>query len=639
MRSVYQRANLFKMKKNKSCLLAIILLLSSCNYLEVVPDNVATINSAFTMRSSAEKFLFTCYSYLPKEGHYGLNPATLIADELWSIEDSWHSMLINRGFQNIVDPYHSYWSGVAGDPNLFMAIRDCNIFLDNIDNVLELTPEENARWKAEVKFLKAYYHFYLIRMYGPIPIIRENMPISEGVQEVQISREPVETGINYVVELLNEAIEDLPEVIDASATEAGRITSLIAQSVKAQVLILAASPMYNGNTDLANFVGPNGEQYFSQSYDKEKWRVATDALKLAIDRAHATGRKLYYYKDNDPNAAIVSEETNLKMNFRNAYTQKWNSEIIWGNTLSLVASQAAAQARLDGNTVGLASTRSNLAVTLKMTEMYYSKNGVPINEDKTYDYGGRFAISTGDAAHKYYIREGYSTANMHFNREPRFYASLGFDGAIWYGQGKKNETDLWYVAAKAGQFSGLVQSGFNNVTGIWPKKLVNPENVYSSTTSYTIVNYPNPNIRLTDLYLLYAEALNEYYGPTPEVYEYVDLVRRRSGLESVSSSWANHSVNPDKPTTQDGLRSIIQQERAIELAFEGKRFWDLQRWKKGVSELNYSVQGWNVSQREASDFFTPITLFERKFNQRDYFWPIRELDLVVNKNLVQNPGW
>lgn len=627
------------MKKNRSYLLAMLLLLGSCNYLEVVPDNVATINSAFTMRSSAEKFLFTCYSYLPQEGHYGLNPATLIADELWSMEDTWHSMLINKGFQNVVTPYHSYWSGVEGAPNLFMAIRDCNIFLENIDNVLELSAEENARWKAEVKFLKAYYHFYLIRMYGPIPIIRENMPISAGVEEVQISREPVDVGIDYVLTLLDEAIPNLPETIDAAAIEAGRITSLIAQAVKAQVLVLAASPMYNGNTDFANFVAPDGQHYFNQNYDKEKWRVAAEAIKLAIDRAHATGRKLYYYSDNDPNAAIVSIETNLKMNFRNAYTQKWNPEIIWGNTLSLVAGQAAAQARLDGNTVGLASTRSNLAVTLKMTEMYYSKNGVPIDEDKHYDYGGRFGLGIGDAAHRYYIREGYTTANMHFNREPRFYASLGFDGAIWYGQGKKDERDLWYVAAKTGQFSGLVQSGFNNITGIWPKKLVNPENVYSATTNYTIVNYPNPNIRLTDLYLLYAEALNEYYGPTPEVFEYLDKVRERSGLEGVVASWNNHSVNPSKPSSQDGLRNIIHQERAIELAFEGKRFWDLQRWKKGVAELNFSVQGWNVTQRDASDFFTPITLHERKFNQRDYFWPIRELDLVVNKNLVQNPGW
>ncbi|HMR20348.1 MAG TPA: RagB/SusD family nutrient uptake outer membrane protein, partial [Sphingobacterium sp.] len=168
---------------------------------------------------------------------------------------------------------------------------------------------------------------------------------------------------------------------------------------------------------------------------------------------------------------------------------------------------------------------------------------------------------------------------------------------------------------------------------------VNPTNVYSATVSYTNIPYPHVEVRLADLYLLYAEALNEYGGPSDQAYEYIDLVRQRAGLNNVVDSWRDHSIDDTKPTRKDGLREIIHRERALELAFEGQRYWDLRRWKKAVSELNHIVKGWNIFGEEAPEYYTQRTLLNRKFNQRDYFWPIQELDLIVNKNLVQNPGW
>src|SRR5690606_6787771 len=109
-----------------------LFLVSSCAYLDVVPDNVATVDNAFTMRNTAEKYLFTCYSYLPKTGNHIYDPAMLGADEMWSIRENWASLSVVRGFQNVVDPFFDYWGGYEGGIPLFHGIRDCNIFLANI---------------------------------------------------------------------------------------------------------------------------------------------------------------------------------------------------------------------------------------------------------------------------------------------------------------------------------------------------------------------------------------------------------------------------------------------------------------------------------------------------------------------------
>ena len=172
------------MKKLKITIAALIVLFSafSCdNYLDVVPDNVATIDDAFVDRASAEKFLATCYSYLPNFGDPWVNAGIGAGDEVWFNEEivgsDFNSALIARGLQNATDPHLNFWDGRMRGKNLYIGFRDCNIFLEEIHNAVGLTESERKRWIAEVKFLKAYYHFWLFKSYGPIPIIKENLPI------------------------------------------------------------------------------------------------------------------------------------------------------------------------------------------------------------------------------------------------------------------------------------------------------------------------------------------------------------------------------------------------------------------------------------------------------------------------------
>jgi hypothetical protein len=615
----------------------VLIALNSCKkFLDVVPDNVATIDNAFTMRTQAMKFLYTCYSFMPRNGQLGDDPAMVGGDELWEIPERGAFLDMAKGFQSKVGPLGDRWQP------MYQGIRDCNIFLENIEKVPDMQPEEKTRWIAEVKFLKAYYHFYLVRMYGPIPLIKTNLPISTDVNEVKVFRDPVDSCFSYISALLDEAAPGLPATVISPATEAGRITLPIALSLKAKVLVTAASPLFNGNADQSGLKNPNGTALFNTTYSQTKWNDAAIACKKAIDVCVSAGMKLYKYNPSFQQFD-VSDTIKTQLSINGAVTEKWNTEIIWANTqsntddLQRLISNWWDPRYLDG-----VITRGELSPPLKIAEMFYSSNGVPIGEDKTYDYTGRYNLRISGDADKLYVHKGYTTVGLHFNREPRFYADLGFDGAVYYGHGRYDDNDfmgLFYLEGKFKQRNGKGKYGYNTVTGYNLKKLIHFQNVVNSQNDYSVVNYPYPIMRLSDLYLLYAEALNESEGPVEEARQYVDLVRARAGLPGVVVSWTNFSTNPVKYQSKDGMRAIIRQERLIELAFESQRMWDLRRWKESATELNKQILGWDLSQTEPISYYRATVVYNQSFGSKDYFWPIDENYIVNNRNLVQNLGW
>ncbi len=615
----------------------VLLTLVSCKkYLDVVPDNVATIDNAFTLRTQAQKYLFTCFSYMPVEGDLADDPGILGGDELWDIATKGSYFNIAKGLQNKTAPVGDRWQ------QMYRALRDCNIFLENIGRVPDMDEAEKNKWIAEVKFLKAYYHFYLVRMYGPIPMVKVNLPIDASVEEVKVKRDPVDSCFNYIVTLLNEATNNLPLTVINPASESGRITQPVALALKAKVLVTAASPLFNGNTDQATLKNTDGVQLFNQLYSKVKWDSAAIACKKALEVSRAAGNALYEYV---PPLAQSNLSATLKtqMSIRNSFADKWNSEIIWANTQTIAATTALQKlaatwwdpAFQDGTVV-----KGEFSPPLKIAEMFYSKNGVPINEDKTYNYAGRFGIRVATASDKLLIKEGYTTANLNFDREARFYANLGFDGGIYYGQGKYDDTqDLFYLQAKYKERNGFGKSNINTVTGYYVKKYVHFQNVIGLGTAYSVTTYPWPLIRLADLYLMYAEALNEANGPSQDAYDAINIVRKRAALPTVELAWSTYSTNPNKYLNKDGLRQIIQRERLIELAFESQRFWELRRWKLAAQELNNPVTGWDIMQNVPQDYYRPITIFSQSFTAKNYFWPIRDSNIEENRNLVQNLGW
>jgi hypothetical protein len=635
-----------------------ILILSVClggfvscaDYLDVVPDNVATIDYAFRNRTACEKYLFTCYSYLPRQGDVIYDPAMSGGDDCWMHPYTlWITRQLAQGYQSVSDPLYNFWSG-EGDATsaLWRGIRDCNIFLENVDQVYDLPSYEKARWIAEVKFLKAFYHFYLFRMYGPIPIVDVNVPISGSTDEVKPYREPVDDVVKYIADLLDEAAEDLPLERDVvEGTEAGRANNLIAKSLKAKVLVYAASKLFNGNTDYVNIIDDRGVQLFPQDNNLEKWKLAADACLEAIEMCHAQNKRLYDLID--PQLALENDTFKIQTMYRQAICDRWNCELIWGgvnyNCTNLSLQSQAKIMRLTAEQYN--SIRSEWGPTLKMIEKYYSDNGVPINEDSEWVkndwYLNRYKVrpEPSSGKEKYLVKEGERTVYLHYKRDPRFYASIGFDRGIYFGNGyTKFPDNVKHCEFRLREYSGMAAGYSYSITGYTTKKMHSYRNAQTSGTD-NVEYYPFPIIRLADLYLLYAEALNEYSGPSPEVFKYLDLIRARVGLEGVQESWQKYSVSPDKPNTKDGLRDIIYQERTIELAFEGERFWDIRRWKK-ISEFNEQPTGWNTMRGETEEEFYTVTLVSPttvQFSVRDYLWPIKESEMSINRKLVQNYNW
>ncbi len=637
----YNRGASIKIMALKLLLSILVLTAPSCeNYLDIVPDNVATLDNAFTLRSEAEKFLFTCYSYLPKDGDPRNNIAFLSGDELWipsSQRDfATNAVRIAKGEQNVSNPLMNMW-----DTGLFIGIRNCNIFIENLSDlnkVPDITQDERTRWIGEAEFLKAYYHYYLLRMYGPIPIVDKDIPVSASEDQVRVKRKPIDETVDYIAALLDKAAEKLPPKINDRVTEAGRITKPIALSVKAELLLMAASPLFNGNTDFSDFKDKDGTSLFNPVFDANKWVRAAEASKAAIAACEAGGHQLYSFSAG---SFKLSDTTKIQMSIRNAVTDRFNTEQVWADPNSQTTFlQRAAMAVVVSNYQGT-EARAQLAAPIKIAEQFYTKNGVPINEDKDWAYTNRYNTRVATRAERFNISEGYETAGLNFDRENRFYANLSFDGGIWYKFDSPTNSDegTFVLRAKLGQYGGANSNGFINETGYFIKKLVDWNMSFgTSTTSYR--SYPWPRIRLASVYLMYAEAMNEAYGPSDEVYNYLNLVRARAGLKTVQESWTNFSSNPTKYTTKDGLRDIIQQERLIELAFEGSRYWDLRRWKKSLQEQNKPILAWSVNQSATNDYYQLRTLFQQRFvGPRDYFWPIMESNLRVNPNLVQNPGW
>ena len=640
------------MKKNIvsiSFILTAILCNTSCSdYLDIVPEGTPDMETAFSNKTNARKFLFTCYSYLPKWDQSG-SIGFLAGDEHWLIPKgtgfidqrlSLNAWEIGRGEQNSNDPYQNYWDGLNGGTNLWTAIRDCNIFLENIDKPLDLQQYERNRWIAEVKFLKAYYHYYLFMLYGPIPVMDNNISIDASAEEVRRYRDPVDDVVNYISNLLDDAAKDLPLQVTDAGEELGRITQPIAKAVKAQLWLLAASPLFNGNTDYINVKDNQGRSLFPAETDNNKWEQAADAALDAIKCAKEAGHDLYYFTLP---VNGLSDATRKLLDIGEAVTEKWNTEIIWGSTWNVNGLQKVAVAKTTkGSHYDAISV---MAPTLTVAEQFYSSNGVPISEDKgdfwSKNYPNRydFTIIPDEGNNKHYLKIGEETAYLHLNREPRFYANLSFDRGTWYGYGYASDEpkDLAFYKFRAKEVSGRITSEDYSYTGYLNKKVCSYKTSVTDNGLST-ERYAFPIIRLADLYLMYAEALNETLSsPNSDVYTYIDLVRKRAGLDGVKESWQKYSKYPEKPNTKTGMREIIRMERLNELACEGKRFWDLRRWKK---ELPREVKGWYVQGETAQEFYRVTTLYLRsRYSFKDYLWPLKVETVLKDPNLGQSPGW
>ncbi|GAP71631.1 RagB/SusD domain-containing protein [Candidatus Symbiothrix dinenymphae] len=680
------------MKKNiyKTIIAAMFIFPACSDYLDIVPDNTMTLDDIFAAKKDAYNALAKLYFYLPPDPNLHFS-TWLLGDEYLAYPDM-DNYIASAIYQHVMEgsnsatlPLMSYWSGMKSPdprpatwgtnvnvPSLYQAINSIYVFLSNIDKVSDMGDSEKKDWKAQAQFLLGYYNFLLVRQTGPIVLKKSETTPTAGDDELYPHRATIDECFDFILGHMNDAIDNLEE--QRVGADLGQIDRVGAAAIKARVLFFRASPFFNGNSEFySTFRNHNNEHFFPQTYDKEKWKAAGDAIDEAIDLAKLAGKDLYTckrvaYSYDREDFRLQPDRMKTLYDLRMIIPDPWNEELLWGQSEYVFTSYggwgAWEQGLIGGVQIGLPSAYAppgatgnllgeqngsfnNISGTYNVMERFYTSKGLPIDEDLTFNQTTMFnrittPLDNGSGAYdavRGYLQPNVEIPEMYLNREPRFYANLGITGGYWRSHGVRIPT-LFYAGTP-----GNMQPNANNRrlrAGIGIQKLIHPE----STSAFDIraVRTPLPIIRLADLYLMQAEAWNEYEGPSgpsgQKVLNAINLVRRRAGIPDVETAWNSAAAKtPGKHTGQDGLREIILQERAVELAFEGQHFWDMYRHKRAHIEFTSNIMGWDITGNDAASFFVLAPRQMRRFSIKDYLWPISTTEMNTNGNLIQNPGW
>lgn len=626
---------------DKLILLLCLTLCVSCDYLDIVPDEKATEADAFKTPKAALRYLYSCYSYIPDPRAGKTSLDFLTGDDFVTAWEHEPFGQFVRGNYTPSDPIINYWN------DLYKGIRQCYLLKENIGSVPGLTQKEKDEYLAEADFLIGYYHYILVRTYGPCILVKELIDINSlGNPETLLPRTPYDECVSWISEQLKNAANRLPGI--RQGEEYGRATSTAAMAIRARLLLYAASPQFNGGDKFVSlygdFTNPDGTQLISTTPNPQKWIDAADACKEAIDLAKANQHDLYYASPNSMvNAPEPQDMTQRSLRF--TFIDKHNTpEIIW------------AMCKAEESSVGLQSKSvprwgrycwGGLSPTLKQIESFYTEKGLPIDVDPQYPYTKRYSVV--DIPKDNPNGEG-KTLQLNMQREPRFYAWIAFHNGYFevFGEDKDpkstNAFATKYLRGKEDakhlvQFTKLSNQGLTSAntqgtkSGYLNKKGVDPTTTVSTASGFQLKQYPWPMVRLAELYLNYAEACVEC-DRLDEAKIYLNHVRKRAGIPSVEKSWEGIAT-----LDKNKLREIVRRERRIELYLENHNFYDIRRW--GEAEvLGERPLGLSVEQTDLKLFGQPKEVdVTRNFIPAHYLMPLPIDEVNKNPNLVQNPGY
>ncbi len=626
--------------KNILITLSFLLLLTSCEYLDVVPEGKATQDDIWKTTQQAEKYRYYMRTYMPNLIGYDWSPDQFAGDDMitggvgttyW-----FSSKSLIYGEENANVTYFGRWApySTSGGTNydIYRGIRYAFYLLDNVYKVPAISPKNAARYAGEAWYLIGYYHQLLLEYYGPIILVKRYIPNDAPDSEIFAPRSPYDECVKYIAKCYDKAAELLPEtVID---TELGLPTRMSALSYKARLLLYAASPLVNGNSDYVGFDNHDGTPLMNTTYDPEKWKKAMEAAAEAISVAEKFNSELgrqNFMLYTSADSSLPNDERGRR-NYRDAFTKEhWNGlEFIEakGDRGGCQTLQQLMGPRPIANNMSL-GWKTTSVPTMEAVEMYYTKNGLPWEDDP----------ETKDIDPYAYNAEA-GTVNLHLYKEPRFYASVGYDRGTYEIDGK--EITLYL---RGGELHGSTlkeTDEYQSCTGYLCQKWIPKASTYSiPSNSFSFYYYAYPYLRLPELYLSYAEADFEYNGSlSTQSLEYINLVRKRCGLPTFQASWALAGGIP----TGQKLRKVLHQERSIEFLFEGRRFHDLRRWKEAPEVMNKQPRSWNRDGKTAEEFYQVIEANQggrvRIFESPKSYWmavPMSEIN--KNPNLVQNPGY
>lgn len=440
-------------------------------------------------------------------------------------------------------------------------------YIENVDRVPGMSDDVKARTKAEAKCLIAATYFNLFRAYGGLPIIDHNIGVNEDL--LINRRASVEKTVNFMVGLLDDAANtsQLPwqYTDDELATMGGRWTKAAAMALKCKVLQFAASPLFNAEQPYysGKYTMEEDSLTWYGNYSKERWTRCRQACDDFFNALAANGR----YALVQPTA---STQEAYRYAFRSGYFNRNSTEILLSvRTMASKDSKNAWQSQCTGERQGYNPTQ-------EYVEMFPWADGTPFNWDESAKEkpGSMRSLQhmfiKGDT-----VKSQSQLQNRVYTRDPRLYETVQVNGDLYtasISNGKMSgwNCEMWVGGTLVGKNPGTQTGAYG--TGYCHLKFV----VDKGFSAYLRQQYQWPMLRLSDLYLTYAEALVQADGNNAKALQYVDAVRARVGLKGLAE------CNPGKnlASNKENLIEEILRERACELGFENSRYWDLTRYKR-----------------------------------------------------------
>lgn len=644
-----------------------------------------TLDKSFNNEKYIEEWLANSYSYLTginaDVASKGFEPFNFADDIYYGDRDVDYdptnagSLSYNR-FS--LGGYHE--GEVNSWDQCYQGIRSASIFIQNIDQATVLTAAQIADYKAQARFVRAYYYWLLLRKYGPIPIIPDGgADYTESYAALALPRNTYEQCAEYIGKEMVLAAKDLPQ--SRGQLSIARPTKGAALATRAKVFLYAASPLMNGGKVSADFkaklVDDKGNPLLSVTYDEEKWARAAAAAKdvmqlgvysLFVAPFHSSGTVTHPATIAPPYNAQYSDKPWpdgwANIDPFESYRTLFDGELSPSENPELIFTRGQNQSSEGINVMvvhqlpRIASGWNTHGMTLKQSDAYYMNDGTDApGKDMEYGKGNGsqrvqgFVTDQDVAAGKY--KPLAAGVSLQFaDREPRFYASVAYNGSVWHmtneSQQYNKEQQVFYYR---GSGNGYTNTMFWLRTGIGIMKYVNPQDTYENGDLGKVVPKAEPAIRYADILLEYAEALNELDGSynipswdssqtytiarnLDEMHKGIRPVRIRGGVPDYSDAVYSNKT---------ALRKAIKRERQIELMGEQDRYYDLRRWEDAPEELTLPIYGYNVlmTSNQRDLFHQPVAAFalQSTFADKMYFWPISIEELKRDKRLTQNPGW
>ncbi|MFD1769120.1 RagB/SusD family nutrient uptake outer membrane protein [Sphingobacterium suaedae] len=637
-------------------------------------DDEFNIDSVFSNVRYMEAYMWGAATMFPDESNtirYGYTPGPMATDEAINGLTGGGSSNVYFGMDFANGRITPDFFGDAG-PNLnqwgnyYKIIRKCNFILQNLDRPADMTNMDRARLEGYTRFIRAYAYYNILVDYGPAILLGDEVVnTNEPIEYYDRTRATYDETMDYTCAEFEKAALLLPA--ESNILDFGRPTKGAAMALVARLRLIHASPLFNGGPVAASYFGnwrrkTDNVHYVSQQYDEKRWAIAAAAAKRVMDLGQY---KLHTVLADDRTPTLpdgVTSDPNFYGAYPNgasgidafkSYSDMFtgeaiaaiNPELIWGRKTSYLVttiSQGSMPPSLGG--------WGRFCVTQKVVDAYLMDDGRTKEEAATDGYYSETGFTTQPRNFSGYpLNSG--VYNMYANREMRFYASIGFNEAVWQAassQSPTNHTAKYYYQDVDGRGGVTAASPNYPITGYVIKKYNHAMDAFQGTGARHMEK-AYPIIRYAEILLSYAEALNNLTGShsvqvgeeqytvsrnVEEIKTAFNLVRYRAGLPGLA---ANQLATAD-------IQKQIERERMVEFLYENRRFYDVRRWGIYEQTEREPIRGMNPDGATKETYYQRVipgtsSFLKREVNKRSVWVPIPRAEMRRLPSLDQNPGY